>query len=136
MLGLLDTVAIDTLINKRTISKELAVHRDTDRTFVTTQGSYQAGEYVILDKLFLPEFTKSQHFKGIKAYLFDSPDSAYDLIIGRNILNEGGFVIDCGNQVVTWDQKEVEFKYPSYRRTTNLNTFRSDELFAEVFAET
>ena len=110
MLSLLDSGSSDTLINKRALPQGVVPMKDHTKQFVTTQGTYESNEYIEVDKFYLPEFSKAQFFKNVKIYLFDSKETTYDIIVGRNILMTGGFCLDFSEKHTKWMDKAVPFK--------------------------
>jgi hypothetical protein len=83
--GLLDSGSTYTLVNRRTISKDMKTTRRNQVVVNTTiSGEYEIKDQVIMTEVIIPEFSKSIKIKEIEALVFDSNNqSPYDIILGR-----------------------------------------------------
>ena len=65
-----------------------------------------------LQEISLPEFDKSRKIDGADVYVFNS-DCQHDIIIGRDILQKIGFIINFAENKMVWLDQEVQIK-PAY----------------------
>jgi len=103
-------------------------------SFKTTAGSFNSAEFVYLTSLSLPEFSFTRKVKKVKAYLFDAPDVEYDLIFGRNFLNQVKIDVLSSQLKCTWYDDEISFHPPHHfsdneavRTVLEVQPFRVDK---------
>ena len=95
-LGLFDSGVSSTLINKRLLHMNVIPIKGRSQRVTTTQETYDAEEYVEVDLISFPDFTSSRKFEKRGFMVFDSPHLRYDVIIGRDLPNNG-FIPDHQN---------------------------------------
>ena len=108
---LFDTGGSHTIINKRALPK------DAKPTSVSTiiqarmaAGLFQMKDYVSIDNMILPEFSKSFKINSIMAYIYDVPDSRYDIIFGRDVLEHMNVDVCYSTHTVTWLHHTIKMK--------------------------
>ena len=65
-----------------------------------------ANEEVKLHDVVLPKFHKTRRLQTLMAKIFDQ-GCHYDMILGRNLMNELGIVLNFDNKSMTWDGSTV-----------------------------
>ncbi len=101
-LCLFDSGSTVTLLNERVLPPGIKPKVGQEQSFTTTQGTYSAQNYVLAKDVFVPEFCNSRSIPTLTMRLFNSPNSRYDVIVGRDVLTLG-FVLDHAKKNVTWD---------------------------------
>ena len=137
---LLDPGGSHVMVNKRALPAEAETFRSR-MNFDTTAGSSGPTEFVYLNQVVLPEFTFTRSVKKVKAYVFDNPRTPYDVIFGRNFLNNCGIDV-CGSSLsCKWHEDEIPFHPPGYfedietmRRVITIPPVRIDRLEAHHLA--
>ena len=83
--------------------------------------------------IFFPDFCKSRTIPEVLIRLFDSPNSQYDVIIGRDLLTHG-LVLDHARNIITWDGLSITMTKTS-DNTPSINTsFSCSFTAAHVYA--
>ena len=75
----------------------------------TLAGKFIANEEVKLHDILLPEFHKMPHLQTLMAKIFDQ-GCRYDMILGRNLMNELGLVLNFNTKSMTWDGSTVAMR--------------------------
>ena len=101
-LCLFDSGSTNTLINQQLIPPDIPAKSGTSQSFTTTQGTYESSKIFIAKNIYFPDFCKSRKIPKIQTRLFNSPNSRYDVIIGRDILKHG-FILDHSRNTISWD---------------------------------
>jgi hypothetical protein len=102
---------------------------------VTSSGVCYHYDVVKLPKLVLPEFTRSRWIENVEFIVFDNHGhSAYDMIIGRDVLEQAGIDVKFSSKEISWD----EYSVPFHRRSQPVILSSSDPIavqkqFAESF---
>ena len=60
----------------------------------TTQGTHICNKFVFIDDIQLPKFNNSRYIKGSMAFVFDSHNCPYNVMLGRNFLQTIGIKMD------------------------------------------
>ena len=124
LLCLLDSGSTGCLFNKRLMPFGTKTNTITNKILqTTTQGTHTCNEFVFIEDIQSPEFNNSRHIKGAMAYVFDSHDCPYDVILGRDFLQTIGIKMDFQLDVIQWldtivDMKRIkQFDWPETRQT-------------------
>ena len=72
----------------------------------TLAGNFTANKEVKLHDILLPEFHKMRHLQTLMAKIFDQ-GCHYDMILGWNLMNELGIVLNFNIKSMTWDGSTV-----------------------------
>ena len=113
--SLLDPGGSHVLVNQRSLPNDVETF-EADFSFQTTAGSGNSSRYVYLHDIVLPEFSFTRNIKRIKAFVFDNPNVPYDIIFGRNFLNNCRIDV-CGSSLTCkWYDLEIPFHPPGYFR--------------------
>ena len=75
----------------------------------TLAGNFTANEEVKLHDILLPEFHKTQRLQTLMAKMFNQ-GCCYDMILGRNIMNELGILLNFNTKSMTWDGSTVAMR--------------------------
>ena len=88
----------------------------------TLAGNDIANEEVKLHDILLPEFHKTRCLQTLTAKVFDNRCS-YDMILGQNLMNELGIVLDFNSKSMAWDGSTVAMReYDQHQEPTTLAT--------------
>ena len=88
----------------------------------TLAGNFTANEEVKLHNILLPEFHKTRRLQTLTAKNFDNR-CHYDMILGRNLMNDLGIVLDFNNKSMAWDGSTVAMHgYDQNQEPTTLAT--------------
>ena len=110
---LLDTGASHTVINQSAIPRGATPITTTTINAQTTSGQLTTNQIVNLHNSTLPEFTKSIKIQTIQAYVFNQP-CRYDIILGRDTLQQLGIDVKYSNQTIEWKEQTVTMKPYSF----------------------
>ena len=105
---LLDSGSSATLI-KESLCKKLRVKPGTESTWNTASGTFRTKGTTKIE-LTLPEFYPDRR---INWKMHTTKNLNYDMILGRDLLEELGIVLDFRRKVCTWEDAEVPMKPPS-----------------------
>ena len=87
---LLDSGGTKSLIPLSRLPKSFPKHKSA-----TSSGVNQHHEYITLSKIRFPQFSTNIWLKNVELIIFeDSKHCAYDIILGRNIIQQFGFIIN------------------------------------------
>jgi hypothetical protein len=133
---LFDTGGSSTIINRRALPKNVnPTKMKIPMKTTTAAGVFQINEMVTIEQSILPEFTKQIKIQTLNAHIFDSPSCHYDIILGRDILNQLKIDILYSNKIIRWLDFEVAMKTKHYwQNAWNMYyTFAQDDnLFESV----
>ena len=88
----------------------------------TLAGTFTANEEVKLHNILLPEFHKTRRIQTLMARIFDH-GCRYDMILGRNLMNDLGIVLDFNTKSMAWDGSTVTMReYDQTQEQTSLAT--------------
>ena len=108
---LFDSGGAKTMIHSRSLPKDATVKVDSNvKPCTTVSGTYNANRSVRLRDGIFPEFDKHRRIYGVKAMVFDEPTCPYDIILGRDLLDDLGIVIDFKNHHVKWMENYIFMK--------------------------
>ena len=97
------------MVQRRCLPTGCETFSNSMMSFKTTAGSFTSAEFVYLTSVSLPEFSLTRKVKKVKAYLFDAPDVEYDLILGRNFLNQAKIDVLSSQLKCTWFDDSIPF---------------------------
>lgn len=120
LVALFDSGGSDVMINRNALPKGSIEITDNQKNFTTTAGDLTSVSHVTLTKIFLPEFTRNRHIPSFQAYIFDDPNKkvAYDVIFGRNFLQNIGIQLDFKQSTTTWLDLSVPMRPHGYWHDT------------------
>ncbi len=136
--GLFDTGGSTTLINRRVLPSGLQLKGNAPTFKATTAaGEVTMTEQVTLQNVLLPEFSRSFQLDAVQAYVFDAPQSQYDVIFGRDILQQMKLDVSYENNTMTWMEQTISLKSPSYWKDMYnlLLHFDTDDVKDQYLAE-
>ena len=87
-------------------------------TSQTLAGTFTSNQEVQLEQVMLPEFFKTRKLDHVNAKIFDT-QCCYDMILGRDLLNDLGLILEFKNESMEWDQAQIAMRsYPLDHDTT------------------
>lgn len=95
-------------------------------------GTKILNEVVELQKILLPEFSKSFQIEIIQALVIDDKPK-YDLIVGRDVLKSTGFMIDFDNGLIKWLNMQVPMKKNMESEIMYVEYMSDEEDMEELF---
>ena len=134
-LGLFDSGSTTTLINKRSVPSCVSPMVGNAQAFTTTQGTYESSEYFMATKIFFPDFCKTRTIPEMCVRVFDSPNSKYDLILGRDVLMHG-FILDHSKNVITWDGLTIPMQESTSTSNAVSTNFSCADTALAIYAAT
>ena len=81
----------------------------------TVAGTFASQRQVYLEEILLPEFDSKTRIEGLHAYVFDAPCN-YDVIVGRDLLNNVGIDLSFQQQTMKWMNNVVPMKQRGHWR--------------------
>ena len=128
---LLDTGGSHTIINKRALPNNIQPKITEGNISATTAaGPFYMNQSVTLTRTILPEFSKSFKIDTLQAYIFDSEQCRYDIIFGRDTLEQMKVDVSYSNGTVTWLHHTIDMKTEDFFQS-QLNlfyTFQEDDI--------
>ena len=86
----------------------------------TLTGSFTSNESITLRNILLPDFHRIGHLDTLQAKLFDQM-CCYDMILGRDFMNNLGIVLNFESKTMEWDKAIVAMQeHPPSTSTTSL----------------
>jgi hypothetical protein len=108
---LFDTGGSHTIINRRALPSNVVPDKDQQPMKTTTAaGVFTMSDTVTIECSILPEFTKHIKIQSLKAHIFDSPSCHYDIILGRDVLDQLKMDICYSNNTMKWLNFEIIMK--------------------------
>src|SRR6476620_10933455 len=102
LVALLDSGSTSSWINERVVGNVAATA--TRRTVSNTlMGRLESSTKVSLTQAILPDLSQSKRINRIDAYVFQQR-IRYDIILGRQLMQQLGIVIDFKQQQIQWDE--------------------------------
>ena len=121
-LCLLDSGATGCWISREKLPPHIRTYHVAPVTNQTLAGNFTANEEVNLQGVLLPEFHKTRRLQTLMAKIFDQ-GCRYDMILGRNLMNELGIVLNFEDKSITWDGSTVAMRaYDQDHDSTTLAT--------------
>ena len=84
----------------------------------TLAGSFTADESIILRNVLLPEFHRTRRLDTLHAKIFDQT-CRYDMILGRDLMNNLGIVLNFDSKSMEWDKSVVAMREHPINMSTN-----------------
>ena len=72
----------------------------------TLAGTFSSTQELTLSNVLLLEFHRSQNINNIQTKIFEQP-CQYDMILGHDLMNELGIILDFKNKTITWDNTRI-----------------------------
>ena len=120
LLCLLDSGATSCRINSTVIPENTQGITVSETTNQTLAGTFSANNELTLYNAILPEFYRSRHMNKITMKICHQ-ECRYDMIIGRDLLNELGIVLNFNDKTITWEKAQIIMRtYPSNKTTKNI----------------
>ena len=121
-LCLLDSGATGCWISRSKLPPHICTYHVTPVTNQTLARSFTANEKIKLHNILLPEFHKTRCIQTLTAKIFDN-GCRYDMILGRNLMNDLGIILDFNNKSMVWDGSTVTMRgYDQNQEPTTLAT--------------
>ena len=121
-LCLLDSGATGCWISRSKLPPYIRTYHVAPITNQTLAGTFTANEEVKLYNILLPEFHKTRRIQTLTARIFDH-GCCYDMILGRNLMNDLGIVLDFNTKSMAWDGSIVTMReYDQTQEQTSLAT--------------
>ena len=121
-LCLLDSGATGCWISRSKLPPYIRTYHVAPITNQTLAGTFTANEEVKLYKILLPEFHKTRRIQTLTARIFDH-GCRYDMILGRNLMNDLGIVLHFNTKSMAWDGSIVTMReYDQTQEQTSLAT--------------
>ena len=121
-LCLLDSGATGCWILRSKLLPHIRTYHVAPVTYQTLAGSFTANEEVKLHDILLPEFHKTRRLQTLTAKVFDNR-CHYDMILGCNLMNKLGIVLDFNTKSMAWDGSTVAMReYDQHQEPTTLAT--------------
>ena len=122
MLCLLDSGATGCWISRKKLPSMICTNKIPAVTNQTLAGSFTANESVILKNVLLPEFHRTRRLDTLQAKIFYQA-CRYDMIFGRDLMNDPGIVLNFDLKSMEWDKAIVAMReHPINTSTTSLAT--------------
>jgi len=129
---LLDSGASGSIVSKN-IVKKLRLTEESKCIWNTAAGTMETNQKTKL-QFMLPELSETRIVEW-KMHVVDNTTMNYDIIIGRDILEELGIVIDFKTKQITWDEVSVPMRSMNTIQQEGYYIHDSD-LVAEAIART
>ena len=98
---LFDTGSDKTMFNLRALPKGTSPKTVDGQRVVGVHGVELLNREVLLEDICLPEFSATQRVAGpIRAVIFNNKESTYDVIIGMDVMQVLGIVVDCATKTI------------------------------------
>ena len=121
-LCLLDSGATGCWISRSNLPPDICTYHVAPVTNQTLAGNFTANEEIKLHDILLPEFHKTRCLQTLTAKVFDN-GCCYDMILGRNLMNDLGIMLDFNNKSMAWDGSIVAMHgYDQHQEPTMLAT--------------
>ena len=92
----------------------------SETTNQTLARTFSSNKELTLYNAILPEFHRSRHINKITTKIFHQK-CRYDMIIGRDLLNELGIVLNFNDKTITWEKAQITMRtYPSNHTTKTI----------------
>ena len=110
---LFDSGSSHTWWNGKSLPKGCVPQRGKTVSSTTLAGDMQTNLIAKLEGITFPEFFKTRKIDSVEARVFHA-DCRYDAIIGRDLLEEMGLILDFKNSKMSWDECHVPMRpFPS-----------------------
>ena len=105
-LCLLDSGATGCWITQSKLPPHIRTYHVAPDTDQTLAGNFTANEEINLHDILLPKFHKNRHIQTLTAKIFDNR-CHYDMILGCNLMNDLGIMLDFNKKSMAWDNSSV-----------------------------
>ena len=105
-LCLLDSGATGCWISRARLLQNIRGKTVDQVTSQTLAGTFTSSQEVQFEQVMLPEFFKTRKLDHVNVKIFDT-QCRYDMILGRNLLNDLGLILDFKNKSMEWDQAQI-----------------------------
>ena len=120
LLCLLDSGATSCWINSAVIPENTQGITVSETMNQTLAGTFLSNQELSLFNAILPKFRRSQHINQITTKIFHRK-CRHDMIIGRDLLNELGIVLDFNDKTIMWEKAQITMRtYPSDNMTKTI----------------
>jgi hypothetical protein len=108
---LLDSGGTRTSIARSSIPSSCKIFKKNEPYVAfTSAGLTNHHDFVLFDQVFLPEFTRTRWLGELELVVFDDHGkSAYDIILGRDLLEHAGLDVMFSSKRVSWDEFSIPF---------------------------
>ena len=121
-LCLLDSGATGCWISRSKLPPRIRTYLVAPVTNQTLASNFTANEEVKLHNILLREFHKTRRIQTLMAKIFDN-GCRYDMILGQNLMNDLGIILDFNNKSMVWDGSTVTMRgYDQNQEPTTLAT--------------
>ena len=111
-LCLLDSGATGCWISRTRLPQHIQGQTVAEVTSQTLAGTFTSNQEIQLEQVMLPEFLKTRKVDHVQAKIFTTP-CQYDMILGRDLLNDLGIILDFKNKSMECDQAQIPMQsYP------------------------
>ena len=76
----------------------------------TSQGTHSSNQVVFVNNIQLPEFVNQRHINGALGHVFNSPNSPYNIILGKDFLQVIGIKMGFELDTILWLDTQVDMK--------------------------
>ena len=129
MLCLLDSGATCCWISRTKIPSAITTNKIPAVTNQTLAGNFTSNESITLKNVLLPEFHRTRRLDTLQAKIFDQT-CRYDMILGRNLMNDLGIVLNFDSKYMEWDKAIVAMR--EHPINTSMTSFATNLLFEAI----
>ena len=129
MLCLLDSGATCCWISRAKIPPAITTNKIPAVTNQTLAGNFTSNESITLKNVLLPEFHRTRRLDALQAKIFDQT-CRYDMILGRNLMNDLGIVLNFDSKYMEWDKATVAMR--EHPINTSTTSFATNLLFEAI----
>ena len=109
MLCLLDSGATGCWISRKKLPSTIWTNKIPAITNQTLAGNFTSNESITLKNVILPEFHRTRRLDALQAKIFDQ-SCCYDMILGRDLMNDLGIVLNFESKSMEWDKAIVAMR--------------------------
>ena len=121
-LCLLDSGATGCWVSRTRLPPNIQGKKVAEITSLTLAGTFTSNKEIQLEQVMLPEFSKTRKVDYVQAKIFTTP-CQYDMILGRDLLNDLVIILDYKNNSMEWDQAHIPMRsYPSNHHSATTAT--------------
>ena len=122
MLCLLDSGATGCWISRKKRPSTIRTNKILAITNQTLAGNFTSNESITLKNVLLPEFYRTRRLDTLQAKIFDQ-SCRYDTILGRDLMNDLGIVLNFESKSMEWDKAIVAMReHPKKASNTSVAT--------------
>ena len=129
MLCLLDSGATGCWISKKKLPSTICTNKIPAITNQTLAGNFTANESITLKNVLLPEFHCTRRLDTLEAKIFNQM-CRYDMILGRNLMNDLGIVLNFELKSMEWDKAIVAMR--EHAINTSITSFTTNLLLDAI----